>query len=237
MQLIKSRFHFVGVGGIGMCGLAELLCNMGAQVSGSDLSENANTERLKKLGVKIFKGHQAQNVGDVDVVVYSSAIPHSNPEILAAKAKSIPLIPRAEALAEIMRLKRGIAVAGTHGKTTTTSIIASVFLAAQSSPTIVVGGRFDMIQSTAHLGDGEWLIAEADESDGSFQKLSPELSVITNIDSDHLDYFKSFENLQKAFLNFANKIPFYGTIIACGDDLVIRQVLESFSKKSFVLWF
>lgn len=231
MQLIKSRFHFVGVGGIGMCGLAELLCNMGAQVTGSDLSENANTERLKKLGVKIFKGHQAQNVGEVDVVVYSSAIPHSNPEILAAKAKSIPLIPRAEALAEIMRLKRGIAVAGTHGKTTTTSIIASVFLAAQSSPTIVVGGRFDMIQSTAHLGDGEWLIAEADESDGSFQKLSPELSVITNIDSDHLDYFKSFENLQKAFLNFANKIPFYGTIIACGDDLVIRQVLESFSKK------
>lgn len=231
MRLQKTRFHFVGVGGIGMCGLAELLCNMGAIVTGSDLSENANTERLKKLGVKVFKGHSADNVGDADVVVYSSAVQMQNPELAMARAQRIPLIPRAEALAELMRMKRGIAVAGTHGKTTTTSMVASIFLQAEVSPTIVVGGRLDLIESTAHLGEGDWLIAEADESDGSFRKLSPEISIITNIDSDHLDYYKSFENVEKAFYDFALRVPFYGQLIACGDDPSVRKILEHYPKR------
>ena len=237
MSLQKSGFHFVGVGGIGMCGLAELLHNMGARVSGSDLAENANTLHLKSLGIKIFKGHDAKNVGDVDVLVYSGAVAMDNPELQTARARQIPLIPRAEALAEIMRLKRGVAVAGTHGKTTTTSMIASIFLQAQARPTIVVGGRLDLIQSTALLGDGEWMIAEADESDGSFSKLSPEIAIITNIDSDHLDYFKSFENLQAAFLGFAQKVPFYGALIACGDDLIVRKIFAHFPKRLFLYGF
>lgn len=231
MKLQHAKFHFVGIGGIGMCGLAELLHNIGAKVSGSDLSENANTERLKDLGVKVFKGHASSNVGDADVVVYSSAIQYGNPEISEARARQIPLIPRAEALAEIMRLKRGIAVAGTHGKTTTTSMTSAIFLEANLSPTIVVGGRFELIKSTAMLGSGEWLVAEADESDGSFHKLSPEIAIITNVDSDHLDHFKTFENLQKNFYDFALKVPFYGKVIACGDDPIIRQIFENFPKR------
>jgi len=231
MQLKKTKFHFVGIGGIGMCGLAELLHNMGAKVSGSDLSENANTERLQELGIPVFRGHKSENVCDADVVVFSSAVQNSNPEIQVARAKQIPLIPRAEALAEIMRLKRGVAVAGTHGKTTTTSMAASIFLEAKVQPTIVIGGRFDLIKSTALLGDGEWLIAEADESDGSFQKLSPEIAIITNVDSDHLDYFKSFENLQNSFVQFAQKVPFYGICIVWGDDPQIRSIFENFPKR------
>lgn len=231
MKLDSAKFHFIGIGGIGMCGLAELLHNMGAHVTGSDLAENANTERLKKLGIEIKKGHLSENIKDVDVVVYSSAINFSNPEIIAAKSRSIPLIPRAEALAEIMRLRRGIAVAGAHGKTTTTSLISSIFLEANREPTIVVGGRFERIKSTALLGKGEWLIAEADESDGSFNKLSPEIAVITNIDSDHMEYFKTFENIKKAFLDFSYRVPFYGMVIACGDDPVVREVLENYNKR------
>lgn len=231
MRLQKSKFHFVGIGGIGMCGLAELLHNMGASVSGSDLSENANTEHLKAVGVQVYRGHIADNVGNADVVVFSSAVKDTNPEIQEARAKKIPLIPRAEALAEIMRLKRGVAFAGTHGKTTTTSMAASIFLAAEARPTIVVGGRFDQIKSTALLGDGEWLLAEADESDGSFSKLSPEIAVITNVDSDHLDHYKSFENLQKAFVAFAQKVPFYGVCIICGDDPMVKGLFQNFSKK------
>lgn len=231
IQLWKSKFHFVGIGGIGMCGLAELLHNMGAQVTGSDLGENANTDRLQAMGVKVFKGHGAENLGAVDVVVYSSAVSMDNPEVKEARARNIPLIPRAEALAEMMRLKRGIALAGTHGKTTTTAMTAAIFLEADARPTIVVGGRLDLIQSTALLGDGEWLIAEADESDGSFHKLSPEIAVVTNIDSDHLDYYKSFENLQQAFTGFGLKIPFYGALIACGDDPQVRKVFDNFPKR------
>ncbi len=214
-----------------MCGLAELLHNIGAQVTGSDASENANTERLKSLGLKIFKGHDAVNVGDANVVVYSSAISTGNAEIIQARALDIPLIPRAEALAEIMRLRRGIAVAGTHGKTTTTSLIATIFLEAGQNPTIVVGGRFEKIKSTALLGTGEWLIAEADESDGSFNKLSPEIAIITNIDCDHMDHFKTFENLKKAFLDFAYRIPFYGMVVVCGDDPMVRELFFNFSKR------
>ncbi|AZZ35855.1 UDP-N-acetylmuramate--L-alanine ligase [Bdellovibrio sp. qaytius] len=231
MKIEKAKFHFIGIGGIGMCGLAELLHNSGSVVTGSDASENANTERLKNLGVKVYKGHQAENIVDVDVVVYSSAIPFTNPEIREAKARSIPLIPRAEALAEIMRIRRGIAVAGTHGKTTTTSMISSIFLEAGQSPTIVVGGRFERIKSTAILGKGDWLIAEADESDGSFNKLSPEISIITNIDSDHMDHYKTFENLKKAFLDFAYRVPFYGTVVVFGDDPITRQLFDNFNKR------
>jgi len=231
MRLKTSKFHFVGVGGIGMCGLAELFKNMGAQVTGSDLAENANTERLKSLGVTIFKGHKAENIGDADVVVYSSAVNFQNPEIAEARAQMVPLIPRAEALAEIMRFKRGIAIAGTHGKTTTTSMVASIFLEAKVSPTIIVGGRFEKIQSTALLGQGEWLLAEADESDGSFSKLTPEIAIITNIDADHLDYYKTFENIEKAFFDFSLKIPFYGEVIACGDDSSIRNTFKNFPKR------
>lgn len=231
MQLYKSKFHFVGIGGIGMCGLAELLHNMGARVSGSDLAENANTEYLQKVGIEVFRGHRAENVGNADVVVYSSAVHDTNPEIQAARALKIPLIARAEALAEIMHLKRGVAVAGTHGKTTTTSMAASIFIAAQSKPTIVVGGRLNLIQSTALLGDGEWIVAEADESDGSFAKLSPEIAIITNIDSDHLDHYKTFENLQKAFVSFAQKVPFYGACIACGDDPQLKKIFQNFPKR------
>ena len=214
-----------------MCGLAELLHNIGATVTGSDAGENANTERLQSLGIKIFKGHTQSNVGAADVVVYSSAIPFTNPEILEARTKQIPLIPRAEALAEIMHLKRGIAIAGTHGKTTTTSLISSVFLEARLNPTIVVGGRFERIKSTALLGSGEWLIAEADESDGSFNKLSPEIAIITNIDSDHMDHYKTFENLKRAFYEFANRVPFYGLLIVCGDDPVIKEIFLNYPKR------
>lgn len=231
MRLAKSKVHFIGIGGIGMCGLAELLHNMGAPVSGSDQSENAQTLRLKEMGVRVIKGHAPENIGDAEVVVYSSAVKADNPEYREALKRKIPLIRRAEALAEIMRLKRGIAVAGTHGKTTTTSLTASVFLSAGSDPTIVVGGRLDVIKSTAQLGQGEWLIAEADESDGSFTRLSPEIVIITNIDTDHLDHYKSFENLKEAFHDFASRIPFYGVAIVCGDDPHIREVFSHFGKR------
>tara|TARA_B110001454_G_scaffold219136_1_gene250332 strand:+ start:69124 stop:70488 length:1365 start_codon:yes stop_codon:yes gene_type:complete len=237
MTFKKSKFHFIGIGGIGMCGLAELLKNMGHEVSGSDLSENANTEDLKRKGIRVFIGHDQSHLGDVDVVVYSSAVKQDNPEWIAAKAKQIPVIPRAEALSEIMRSKRGIAVAGTHGKTTTTSLISSVFLQANLSPTIVVGGRFEKIGSTALLGSGEWMIAEADESDGSFHKLTPEISIITNIDSDHLDFYKTFENVQKSFSQFAQRIPFYGSVVVCGDDKVTKKLFENFPKRIFFYGF
>ena len=231
MQLKKSRFHFIGVGGIGMCGIAEILYLMGAQVSGSDVSENTNTQRLSKMGLKIFKGHSADHVQNASVVVYSSAVQPDNVEYQEARNLKIPLIPRAEALAEVMRLKRGVAIAGTHGKTTTTSLVASIFLEAQLHPTIAVGGRLSIIDSTAQLGGGEWFIAEADESDGSFNKLNPEISVITNIDLDHMDFYKNFENLKTAFAEFANRIPFYGQLIACGDDPGIRQCLSNYKKR------
>lgn len=213
-----------------MCGLAQLLRNMGATVSGSDLGENPQTQNLAQLGVKIFIGHDKKNIGDLDVVVYSSAINSENEELLEARKRKIPIISRAEALAEIMRIKRGIAIAGSHGKTTTTSLVSSILIEAKMDPTIVVGGRLEQIRSTALLGQGEWLIAEADESDGSFTKLSPEIAVITNIDNDHLDYFGSFGNLQKAFLAFANLIPFYGRVIACGDDPLVRDLFSDFRK-------
>ncbi|MFN8847883.1 MAG: UDP-N-acetylmuramate--L-alanine ligase [Bdellovibrionales bacterium] len=237
MRFQNSKFHFVGIGGIGMCGLAELLHRMGAHVSGSDMAENAQTHHLKSIGVQVYIGHQGDHVGAVDVVVYSSAISKQNPEIRAARQKGIPLIPRAEALAEIMRLKRGIAIAGTHGKTTTTSLISSIFLEGGLEPTIAVGGKLQNIGSTAVLGKGEWCIAEADESDGSFHKLSPEIAVITNIDSDHLEHYGTFDNLKKAFLDFALKVPFYGKVIVCGDDPVIESVFSDYPKQMITYGF
>lgn len=231
VRLAKARVHFIGIGGIGMCGLAELLFNMGVQVKGSDQSENQQTLHLRELGIKIHIGHEKNNLEDVDVAVYSSAIKPDNIEYRTARQKGIPLIPRAEALAEIMRLKRGIAVGGSHGKTTTTSMTATIFLHVRLDPTIVVGGRLDLIKSTAKLGQGEWMVAEADESDGSFNRLSPEIAVITNIDNDHLDHFGSMQNLEKAFVEFASRIPFYGMAIVCGDSKRVRELFSDFPKR------
>ncbi len=230
-RLGLAKVHFIGIGGIGMCGLAELLHNMGARVTGSDAKKNMQTQRLENLGITVHDGHKAEHLGEAEVVVYSSAVKSDNVEFVEARRRHIPLIRRAEALAEIMRLKRGIAVAGTHGKTTTTSLTASVFLNAQFDPTIVVGGRLDVIKSTAQLGQGEWLIAEADESDGSFLRLAPEIVIITNIDNDHMDHYGQFSNLQKAFVEFAQLVPFYGSVIVCGDDPATRGLFRDFPKK------
>jgi UDP-N-acetylmuramate--alanine ligase len=210
MKLNQAKIHFVGIGGVGMSGIAELFCTIGARVTGSDIAEGPTIDHLRSLGIQVFIGHDAQNVKDVDALVYSSAVNKTNPELNQAIKLGIPIIPRAEALAELMRLKRGIAIAGSHGKTTTTSLTSQIFLHSGLKPTVVVGGRLRSINSGAHFGDGDWLIAEADESDGSFSKLSPEIAVITNIDNDHLDFFKSFDNLKEAFYQFALKIPFYG---------------------------
>ncbi len=238
MKLDQSRFHFIGIGGVGMSGLAELLNNMGASVSGSDLSENEHVVRLKNLGVTVYQGHSKSNLTpDTDCVVYSSAIDWTNPEIAEAQRLQIPIIRRAEVLAEIMRLKRGIAVGGSHGKTTTTSFLASIFLSADLDPTVVVGGRLDIFKSTAKLGKGEWLIAEADESDGSFLKLFPEIALVTNVDSDHLDHYGTFENIKKTFLEFTEKVPFYGFSVVCGDDSVTRDIFKDYPKKIFFYGF
>ncbi len=231
MKLAHAKVHFIGIGGIGMCGLAELLKSMGAEVTGSDLSDNAQIEHLRKLKVKIEIGHDAKNIGQAEVVVYSSAVKPENPEFAEARKLKIPLIPRAEALAELMRMKRGLAIGGSHGKTTTTSMAASIFLEAKTHPTIIVGGRLELIGSTAKLGEGEWVIAEADESDGSFLRLFPEVTVITNIDNDHLDHFNTMDNLKRAYFDFASRIPFYGVAILCGDDPLIRETFTNFSKR------
>lgn len=231
MVLSRSKFHFIGIGGIGMSGLAELLYNMGATISGSDQSENEQVQKLRTLGVTIHTGHKKENVSDVDAVVYSSAIPTTNPELVEAKVRKIPIISRAEVLSEIMRLKRSIAVAGSHGKTTVTSMTACTFINAKVDPTVVVGGRLDLIKSNSFLGKGEWLIAEADESDGSFKRLSPEIAIITNIDDDHMDHYGTFDNLQKAFNEFANLIPFYGFCVVMGDDVKTRKLFENFDKR------
>lgn len=214
-----------------MCGLAELLSNMGVAVQGSDIAENAQIARLRAMGINVMIGHAAENLGPASVCVYSSAIRPQNVEYREAKKRGTPLIPRAEALAEIMRLKRGIAIGGSHGKTTTTSMTAAILLHGQTDPTIVVGGRLDLIKSTAKLGTGDWIVAEADESDGSFNRLSPEIAVITNIDNDHLDHYKTFENLQNAFIEFAGRIPFYGVAIVCGDDKATRDLFQDFPKR------
>jgi UDP-N-acetylmuramate--alanine ligase len=219
------RIHFVGVGGIGMSGIAELLVNLGYDVSGSDAKRSEETTRLEGLGVRFSIGHAARNVGAADVVVISSAIGSDNPEVTEARARFIPVIPRAEMLAELMRLRYGIAVAGAHGKTTTTSMIALVLDRAGLDPTAVIGGRLSAFGSNARLGKGDYMVAEADESDRSFLKLSPSIAVITNIDREHMESYGTWENLQQAFAEFANKVPFYGAVIACGDDRPVRELL------------
>ena len=225
------RIHFVGVGGIGMSGIAELLANLGYVVSGSDARRSAVTDRLESLGVTVRIGHAAANVGDADVVVYSSAVRPDNPEVAEATRRRIPVIPRAEMLAELMRLRFGIAVAGAHGKTSTTSMVALVLERAGLDPTAVIGGRLSAFGSNARLGRGEYMVAEADESDRSFLKLSPSIAVITNIDREHMDAYGSFADLQQAFIDFANKVPFYGAVVACADDAELSRVMPKFKRR------
>lgn len=227
-----KHIHFVGIGGIGMSGIAELLANLGYQVSGSDLSESHITERLSELGCTVNIGHNSEWVAGADVVVASSAISESNPEIAAAREQNIPVIMRAEMLAELMRLnKYGIAIAGSHGKTSTTSMLSWIMAQAGLDPTMVVGGKVDSLGGNAKLGEGDFLIAEADESDGSFLKLSPVLEVITNIDFEHPDYYRDIEHVKDSFLQFIDKIPFYGAAIICLDDPRVAEVLPQIKKR------
>lgn len=228
----SKHIHFVGVGGIGMSGIAELLLNLGYTVSGSDLKGSAITDRLGSIGGRIFNGHHAENISGADVVVTSSAISSKNPEVIEARRLHIPVIQRAEMLAELMRLKKfGIAIAGSHGKTSTTSMVSWMMAQANLDPTIVVGGKVDSLGGNAKLGQGEFLVAEADESDGSFLKLSPVLEVVTNIDLEHLDYYENLDQIKEAFLNFIEKIPFYGAAILCLDDENIVDLLPSIGKR------
>jgi UDP-N-acetylmuramate--alanine ligase len=228
----KTRHvHFVGIGGIGMSGIAELLANLGFEVSGSDAKRSAVTERLGTLGIRVDLGHQAAHVGDADVVVISSAVRPTNPEVVEAARRQVPVIPRAEMLAELMRLRFSIAVAGAHGKTTTTSMIALALERAGLDPTAVIGGRLSAFGSNARLGQGEFMVAEADESDRSFLKLFPTIAVITNIDHEHLENYGGFEDLQQAFVDFANKTPFYGGVVACLDDSNLAAVLPRMTRR------
>ncbi|MCJ7705958.1 MAG: UDP-N-acetylmuramate--L-alanine ligase [Desulfobacterales bacterium] len=225
------NIHFVGIGGIGMSGIAEVLLNLGYRISGSDMKETEVTRRLQALGCKMDYGHRRENVKEADVLVVSSAIRPNNPEIEVAEERLIPIIPRAEMLAELMRMKVGIAIAGTHGKTTTTSLIATVLGAAGLDPTVVIGGRLNSIGSNAKLGQGEFLVAEADESDGSFLKLMPTIAVVTNIDPEHLDYYKGIEEIKEAFLHFLNKIPFFGLAVLCLDHPNVQSLLPRLKKR------
>jgi UDP-N-acetylmuramate--alanine ligase len=226
-----ERVHFVGIGGVGMSGIAEVLSNLGYKVDGSDLRESETTKRLRDLGINISIGHSEENIKNTDVVVISSAVAPDNPEVQAARKMSIPVIPRAEMLAELARLKYGVLIAGAHGKTTTTSLIASVLGDCNLDPTVVIGGKLKGIGSNARLGEGEFLIAEADESDGSFLKLSPTIAVVTNIDREHLDYFKDIEAIKDAFRSFINKVPFYGLAILCGDNEYIKNLLPDIRRR------
>src|SRR6476646_9914068 len=220
-----QRVHFVGIGGIGMSGIAEVLLNLGYKISGSDLKRSLVTDRLKWLGTTVFEGHREENVAGADVVVISSAIGPANPEVLEAIRLHVPVIPRAEMLAELMRLKYGIAIAGMHGKTTTTSMVAAVLAAGGLDPTVVVGGRVDAMGSNARLGKSQYLVAEADESDRSFLKLSPILAVVTNIDREHMDCYRNMRDVRQTFLEFMDRVPFYGMIVACNDDPILRKLL------------
>lgn len=216
----------MGIGGIGMSGIAEVLLNLGYQVSGSDLASSEVTQRLEKLGAIIYTGHQAANVNSADAVVYSSAVRPDNPEVLAARNNKIPVIPRSEMLAELMRMKFGIAVAGTHGKTTTTSMIGEILTQAGLDPTIVVGGKVVNLDTNAKLGQGDYLVVEADEFDRSFLKLTPSIAVITTLESEHLDCYKDFDEIRKAFLEFANKVPFYGNVVLCISEKSVSNLIN-----------
>lgn len=228
----KTRhIHFIGIGGAGMSGIAEVLLNLGYKVSGSDLSQSESVKHLLNLGAEVFVGHKASNINGAEVVVVSSAVSPDNEEILTAKGKLIPVIPRAEMLAELMRLKYGVAIAGAHGKTTTTSMIASVLSSGGLDPTVVIGGRVNSIGSGAKLGQGDFLVAEADESDGSFLKLTPTIAVVTTIDAEHLDHYGDISEIKKAFLKFINKVPFYGSSVLCLDQGHIQSLIPQVEKR------
>ncbi|MDQ7797973.1 MAG: UDP-N-acetylmuramate--L-alanine ligase [Candidatus Edwardsbacteria bacterium] len=226
-----KKIHFVGIGGIGMSGIAEVLLNLGYTISGSDLKFSEVTEHLQKLGATIVEGHRAENVGQAEVVVTSSAVHDDNPEVKAAREKKIPVIRRAEMLAELMRLKVGIGIAGTHGKTSTTSMIGQVLTQAGLDPTLVIGGKVRYLGSNAKLGTGEYLVAEADEFDRSFLKLAPVIAVITTIEAEHLDCYKDLDEIKNAFVEFANKVPFYGAIIACLDERGVQAIMPRLEKR------
>jgi UDP-N-acetylmuramate--alanine ligase len=227
-----KRIHFVGIGGAGMSGIAEVLANQGFEVSGSDLNESATTRRLAGLGVRIAIGHAADNVKAADAVVVSTAVKADNPEVVAARERHVPIVPRAQMLAELMRFQQGIAIAGTHGKTTTTSLVASCLAEGGLDPTFVIGGRLNSAGANARLGQGEFLVAEADESDASFLFLSPVVSVVTNIDADHMEtYGHDFNRLKQAFVDFLNRLPFYGVAVLCHDDPNVREILPRVTKQ------
>lgn len=226
MKHAVKHIHFIGIGGSGMSGIAEVLSNLGYVISGSDLADSATLQRLAGLGIKTYLGHEASHIVDADAVVTSTAVKADNPEVIAARAKRIPVVPRALMLAELMRLKQGIAIAGTHGKTTTTSLVASVLAAAGLDPTFVIGGRLNSAGANARLGSGDYIVVEADESDASFLNLLPVMAVVTNIDADHMEtYGHDFNNLKKAFVDFLHRMPFYGVAILCTDDAAIRDII------------
>ena len=227
----QYHIHFVGIGGIGMSGIAELLLNLGYKVSGSDLKSSDITERLIRFGGTVFRGHEAHQIEGANVVVVSSAVDENNPEVQAARQQSVPVIPRAEMLAELMRLKYSIAVAGAHGKTTTTSIVSAVLDRGGLDPTVVIGGKLKSIDTNARLGEGEFIVAEADESDGSFVKMSPAIAVVTNIDREHLDHYDDLDDIKSAFLNFIDRIPFYGLAVLCLDNEPVQDLIPEIKKR------
>jgi UDP-N-acetylmuramate--alanine ligase len=232
MQRKIKCIHFVGIGGIGMSGIAEVLLNLGYKISGSDAQQSDTTLRLQKLGAMVTIGHSAQNIGNADVVVTSTAVKAANPEVLEAHLRNIPVIPRAEMLAELLKMKFSVAVSGSHGKTTTTSMIATILAGGGLDPTMVIGGKLASIGSNARLGDGEIIVAEADESDGSFLKLSPTIAVITNIDREHLDYYPGISEIKDAFLKFANIVPFYGCTVLCNDNAHVREIAPQIKRRT-----
>lgn len=231
VKLRKTRhLHFVGIGGIGMSGIAEVLANLGYEVTGSDLVKSETTKHLVKVGCKIVTGHAGENVGEADVVVISSAVKNDNPEVAAARQAGIPVVPRAAMLNELMRMKYGIAIAGSHGKTTTTSMVATIMAEANLDPTVVIGGKLGSLGTNARLGEGDFLVAEADESDGSFLQLTPTIAVVTNIDNEHMDHYGTFDEIRSAFRRFVDKVPFYGRAILCVDDTEVAGMIADLER-------
>ena len=228
--------HFVGIGGIGMSGIAEVLCNLGYTVQGSDASESSNVVRLRDKGIKVSVGHQAGNVAGADVVVVSTAIKRDNPELMAARAQRIPVVRRAEMLAELMRLKSCVAIAGTHGKTTTTSMVAALLDAGDLDPTVINGGIINAYGTNARLGAGEWMVVEADESDGTFLKLPADVAIVTNVDPEHLDHFRTFEAVQDAFRSFVENVPFYGFAVMCIDHAVVQTIVGKIEDRRIITY-
>src|SRR3979490_3140410 len=228
--------HFVGIGGIGMSGIAEVLCNLGYTVQGSDASESGNVARLRDKGVKVSVGHEAENVDGADVVVVSTAIKRDNPELMAPRAKRIPVVRRAEMLAELMRLKSCVAIAGTHGKTTTTSMVAALLDAGDLDPNMIIGGIINAYGTNARLGAGDWMVVEADESDGTFLKLPADIAIVTNVDAEHLDHFKTFAAIQDAFCAFVENVPFYGFAVMCIDHPVVQTIVGKIEDRRFITY-